>query len=80
MHHKYVDDMLQHTCPCLIWCSAKTDRAFLCPVLLQHIVLSVKFFIAYVIPDTPSDITLAKRRVSSHRRSCPIIHCRPLCI
>ncbi|XP_038055493.1 anoctamin-4-like isoform X2 [Patiria miniata] len=31
-------------------------------ICFEHIVLSVKFFIAYIIPDTPSDITLAKRR------------------
>ncbi|XP_022098902.1 anoctamin-4-like isoform X2 [Acanthaster planci] len=31
-------------------------------IAFEHIVLSVKFFIAYIIPDTPSDISLAKRR------------------
>ena len=31
---------------------------------LQHIVFTVKFLIAYVIPDTPADVKMALSRVS----------------
>lgn len=34
----------------------------------QHIVFTIKFLIAYVIPDTPADVKMALSRVSTASR------------